>query len=197
MDDDEGPILAFDGDDLEWSPVIVVTEEVETWLTLPARSVLDTDPCVLDGEASPRARDTVPGRRPGPSDSFVVPIILSDNTKLTTVALKGLHEERDRIFLFVGNPTDEHVCTGRGVEVEVAPGPGVLVGLNHRAVREFDLEHPHELGNLVRGKLRQRLPVGLEALPHMPAKPPIPLSRHATKPRQEMRTGQDVSGPAL
>src|ERR1700753_2101395 len=129
--------------------------------------------------------------------AVVDPTILSDDFSSTFALVKNCREEFVGIDFLVKAAVDEDEGSSGKVEVDVPTGPPVLVGLDHRTVLKFDLEHPHEVVDVLRGQLEQRLPVRTAAL-HVPSvQRSVATFDHGHDAGEEMRAGQDGSGAIL
>lgn len=93
---------------------------------------------------------------------FLWPNILSDRIAQASVQLRPehMHQQPRRIDLFVSGFGDEDESPSVPGEMEIAPGPVVLVGLDPGPVSELHGPHPHEVDHMVGSEVEQRLPFG-------------------------------------
>jgi hypothetical protein len=196
MDNEQRAIPLLDGDDLQRPFHLVVAEEVEPRPSPSTRPAWEADTSVLYREKGLGARNAVSRRRSRPTDPFAVdPVILSDDTSATRMMPEGISQKSPWVDLFVRRASDENVAPTLRIEVEVLPGPNMLVGLDYGAVLEEVPKHPHEVGELVGRDVDEGPPIGSEAVGFFSMKPVLGSSCHAHDPADEMRAGQDVSGP--
>src|ERR1700760_1790581 len=196
MDDKEIAVRPLDRDDLKRLFVLSIAEEVDPGLVGSNGPIFETDASLLDRELSPRARDAVSSRRPSPVDPFPVdPLILSDDNSWRFEGLGDLSQERARVYFSIGPAAEELVRATVRIEMEVLPGSGVLISLDHRSVLQLDPVHPHELRDLVGSEVEKGPPVGSQAARLATTELSVLALCHARDPAEEMRAGQDESGP--